>query len=129
MEWILVGIRDDPVEETTSSQSLPLTLSPESVGLDGAMFTCRAVTVGGKVFEETVTIHVKGTHVCMCANHYTNVTIVAGFMWLAYLSRLILLGLWVVRSQNICLHNQVIRICYNLCVNVVAWYMSCLRPF
>ena len=60
MEWILVGIRDDPVEETTSSQSLPLTLSPESVGLDGAMFTCRAVTVGGKVFEETVTIHVKG---------------------------------------------------------------------
>ncbi len=68
MEWILVGIRDDPVEETTSSQSLPLTLSPESVGLDGAMFTCRAVTAGGKVFEETVTIHVKGTfprmHVC-----------------------------------------------------------------
>ncbi len=92
MEWILVGIRDDPVEETTSSQSLPLTLSPESVGLDGAMFTCRAVTVGGKVFEETVTIHVKGTynyyrHVCWCAKYYTDC-----MMWLAYLSRLIFWG-------------------------------------
>ena len=84
MEWILVGIRDDPVEETTSSQSLPLTLSPESVGLDGAMFTCRAVTVGGKVFEETVTIHVKGMFPPCVPN-----TILVILMWLAYLSLLI----------------------------------------
>ena len=59
-EWILVGIQDDPVEKTTDSQSLTLTVNPKSVGLDGAMFTCRATTHGGKVFEETVTVQVKG---------------------------------------------------------------------
>ena len=55
-----MGIQDDPVEETTDSQSLTLTVSPKNVGLDGAMFSCRATTVGGKVFEETVTVEVKG---------------------------------------------------------------------
>ncbi len=68
MEWILVGIRDDPVEQTTILQSLPLTLSPRSVGLNGAMFTCRVVTAGGKIFEETVTIQVKGRFSCKCVN-------------------------------------------------------------
>ncbi len=63
MKWILVGIRDDPVEETTNSQSLPLTLSPRSIGLNGAMFTCRVLTTAGKIFEETITIQVKGMHV------------------------------------------------------------------
>ena len=60
IEWILVGIRDDPVEKTDNSQTLTLTVSPKTEGLDGTMFTCRAVTVGGKVFEETITIRVKG---------------------------------------------------------------------
>ena len=60
LEWILVGIQDDPVEKTMDTQSLTLTVSPEGVGLDGTMFTCRATTYGGRVFEETVTIQVKG---------------------------------------------------------------------
>ena len=55
-----MGIQDDPVEQTTGSQSLTLTVSPQNAGLDGAMFTCRATTYGGKVFEETITVQVKG---------------------------------------------------------------------
>ena len=51
---------DDAVERITGSDTLLLPVEPQTNGLDGAMFTCRATTVMGNVFKETITIQVKG---------------------------------------------------------------------
>lgn len=51
----------DTVLESSSSSTVELVLSPNSKGLDGMLFTCRAVTVCGEVHNETVAIEVKGT--------------------------------------------------------------------
>ena len=58
LEWFIVGF-DIPLEESNTQESfLPLDLT--STSLDGAMFTCRATTTSGGVYEDTVTISVKG---------------------------------------------------------------------
>ena len=52
----------EPVERSEDGeQSLILTLNPDTTGLNGATFTCKVTTAdSGKVFEESVTIKVKG---------------------------------------------------------------------
>ena len=53
---------EEPVERSEDGeQSLILTLNPDTTGLNGATFTCKVTTAdSGKVFEESVTIKVKG---------------------------------------------------------------------
>ncbi len=61
MEWLLVGIGNgDPIGETTQGQTLVLSLSPQATELDGARLTCKVTTTNGKIFEETVTVQIKG---------------------------------------------------------------------
>ena len=61
LEWILVGIgTGDPIEETDKGQSLVLSLSPEATELNGAKLTCKVTTIHHQVFEETITITIKG---------------------------------------------------------------------
>ena len=60
MEWILVGVTEPVEKEEDGRQSLILPLEPTNTGLDGARFTCRITTVKGKIFEQTVTVEVKG---------------------------------------------------------------------
>ena len=63
IEWLLVGIESgDAIEETVEDQYLALSLSPEATELDGAKLTCRVTTESGKIFEQTITVHVKGQH-------------------------------------------------------------------
>lgn len=50
----------DPIEETTQEQILVLSLSPQATELDGARLTCRVTTTNGKIFEETITVQIKG---------------------------------------------------------------------
>lgn len=60
MEWTLVGVSETVEERSDGGKSLTLVVTPTSVGLDGAKFTCKITTTKGKSFEETVTIKVKG---------------------------------------------------------------------
>ena len=60
MEWILVVVAETVEEREDGGQSLTLPLRPTNTGLDGTRFTCRVTTATGKVFEKTVTIHIKG---------------------------------------------------------------------
>ena len=58
MEWVVIG---NAVEEREDGvQSLVLPLKPTTTGLDGAEFTCKITTTGGKTFSETITMEVKG---------------------------------------------------------------------
>ncbi len=58
MEWLLVGL--DFVLAVSHNQEVSLPLHVTSAGLDGAVFKCRATTSYGGVYEETITIAVKG---------------------------------------------------------------------
>ena len=60
MEWFVVGLEAIAVETTTGSRSILLTLEPDSDGLDGAMFTCRATLSDGREIERTITLTVQG---------------------------------------------------------------------
>ena len=64
--WMLLGVGSgDPVEERSDGgKSLELLLTPEATELNGAKFTCRVTTENGKVFEETITVEIKGEYVC-----------------------------------------------------------------
>ncbi len=46
--------------EASHSPEVSLSRNLTSDGLDGAMFKCRATTPAGGVYEETITIAVKG---------------------------------------------------------------------
>ena len=59
IEWYKTGI--DTVLESSSSSSVDLVLTPNTVGLDGTSYTCQAVAVSGEKHSETVTIEVEGT--------------------------------------------------------------------
>ena len=67
LEWYLVGF-EDSLEEVDNT-TLSIDVDVYSTALDGNEFTCRGTTVGGMVFEETVTIIVKGlaaeAHACV----------------------------------------------------------------
>ncbi len=58
MEWLLVGF--DFAVEASQTQEVSLSLDLTSDSLDGAMFKCRATSPSGGVYEETITIAVKG---------------------------------------------------------------------
>ena len=64
MEWLLVGVTEPMEQREDGGQNLTLPIDPTDTGLDGAKFTCKLTTVTGKVFEETVTLEVKGTILC-----------------------------------------------------------------
>lgn len=60
MEWMLVGVSEPVEQREDGEQSLTLPLNPTNTGLDEAKFTCRVTTARGKIFEETITVRVKG---------------------------------------------------------------------
>lgn len=63
MEWFVVGLEAVAVESATDTKELVLSLDPDSNGLDGAMFTCRATLSDGREVEESITLVVKGMYV------------------------------------------------------------------
>ena len=65
MEWFLVGVDNKPVKADLDEQQLTLTIDTSSIGLNGAMFTCRVTDVEGKEYEETVTITVKSKFISL----------------------------------------------------------------
>ena len=60
MEWVVVAVGNAVEEREDGGQSLILPLKPTTSGLDGAEFTCKITTTGGKTFSETITVDVKG---------------------------------------------------------------------
>ena len=60
MEWLLAGVRE-PVEESSGKEkTLTLLLSPTNTSLNGVKFTCRVTTTTGKIFQEIITVEIKG---------------------------------------------------------------------
>ena len=55
-----VGEGDSVEKRCDREQYLELVLTPEGTELNGAQFTCRVTTVSGNVFEETITVKIKG---------------------------------------------------------------------
>ena len=64
IQWLLGGF-DVPLESSTT-QKVVLPLELGSTGLDGAMFTCKITGLDGAVYDETITLKVKGiiNHAC-----------------------------------------------------------------
>ena len=60
MEWLVVGIGDAVLETANNAKLVVLGLDPDSDGLDGAMFTCRATLTNGSQIEETIAITLEG---------------------------------------------------------------------
>lgn len=60
LKWYIKGF-DDPVEHSTGSNSLLLSLNPDNTALNGTSVACRAIASSGEIYEETVTVMVKGT--------------------------------------------------------------------
>ena len=63
MEWFVVGLEAVAVESATDTRELVLTLDPDTDGLDGAMFTCRATLSHGRQVEKSITLVVRGMYV------------------------------------------------------------------
>ena len=55
-----MGLDAIPIEAASNSRIVVLSPDPDSSGLDGAMFTCRATTSDGRQVEETITLNVRG---------------------------------------------------------------------
>ena len=68
MEWLLVGVAEPLKLREDGGQNLTLQINPLETELDGVEFTCKITTVRGKVFEETITVNVKG----QCSWHNFN---------------------------------------------------------
>ena len=62
MEWVVVAVGNAVEEREDGGQSLILPLKPTTTGLDGAEFTCKITTTGGKTFSETIIVEVKGKY-------------------------------------------------------------------
>ena len=60
MEWVAVAVGNAVQERKDGGQSLVLPLKPTTTGQDGAEYTCKITTTGGKTFSETITVEVKG---------------------------------------------------------------------
>ena len=60
MEWVAVAMGNAVEERKDRGQSLVLSLKPNTTGQDGAEYTCKITTTGGKTFSETITVEVKG---------------------------------------------------------------------
>ena len=63
MEWFVAGLDAIAVETATNATSILLILDPNTDGLDGAMFVCRATLPNGRVVEESITLVVEGMYV------------------------------------------------------------------
>ena len=63
MEWFGVGLEAVAVETATGSRTILLTLVPDSDGLDGAMFICRATFSEGIEIEKSITLTVQGINI------------------------------------------------------------------
>ena len=55
-----MGLDAIPIETASDSRIVVLSPDPDSSGLDGAMFMCRATTSDGRQVEETITLNVRG---------------------------------------------------------------------
>ena len=75
MEWFVDGLEaDSAVESATDTRDLVLTLDPDTDGLDGAMFTCRATLSDGRQVEKSITLVVRGTYMYKALNtSYSNI--------------------------------------------------------
>ena len=60
MEWFVVGLEAVAIETETNAKSVILTLDPDSDGLDGAMFTCRATLFNNSEIDKTIELSVEG---------------------------------------------------------------------
>ena len=68
MEWVVVAVGNAVEEREDGGQSLVLPLKPTTSDLNGAEYTCKITTTGGKTISETITVEVKGQR----CNLYTN---------------------------------------------------------
>ena len=74
LEWYIRGF-EDPVESKEDSNFIVLPLSPVNTALSGTSIICRVTTYGGKTYEDTVTIMVKGDFRCKCVyNLFSQIT-------------------------------------------------------
>ena len=60
MEWFIAGLDALPVKSEVNFNSVILSPEPNTTGLAGTMFTCKATTINGSLHEETITLRVKG---------------------------------------------------------------------
>ena len=60
MEWVFTGLDTILKESEDNSTSVVLSLNPNTIGLDGTVFTCRVTTSNESLYEETITLEVKG---------------------------------------------------------------------
>ena len=58
VKWYLAATEN--VLESSSSSIIEYNMTPNSVGLDGTRFTCKAETVDGVIYSKTISIKVKG---------------------------------------------------------------------
>ena len=58
IKWYLTATNS--VLESSSLSSVEYTVAPNSAGLNGTRYTCKAETVSGEIYSKTVTIQVKG---------------------------------------------------------------------
>ena len=60
MEWFVVGLEAVAIETETNAKSVILPLEPNTDGLDGAMFTCRATLFNNSEIDKTIELSVEG---------------------------------------------------------------------
>jgi len=60
MESFVACLDAHPVKSEINSNSVILSPEPNTTGLAGTMFTCKATTINGSLHEETITLRVKG---------------------------------------------------------------------
>ena len=58
IKWYLAATEN--VLESSSSSVVEYDVTPNSAGLDGTRFTCKAETVTGEIYRKTIAIEVKG---------------------------------------------------------------------
>ena len=63
IEWLLSGVGEAIEEREDRGKSLTLPLNPNNTRLNGAMFTCRITTVGGRTIEKTITAEIRGYYI------------------------------------------------------------------
>ena len=62
IEWFLEGLESLPIVSDTNASAISLTPDLNTDGLNGTRFTCRATTLRGYQFEETLTFQTIGRY-------------------------------------------------------------------
>lgn len=60
IEWYLTATSS--VLESSSSSSVDYTLTPNTAGLNGTRYTCKALMGSGETYTKTISIQVKGVY-------------------------------------------------------------------